>query len=86
TQNDQVDVLLAKGVNALAINLVDPSAAAVVIAKAKANDVPVVFFNKEPSAKTLASYDKSYYVGTDSIESGVKQGELIEKHWKANPA
>ncbi|KQN63746.1 galactose/glucose ABC transporter substrate-binding protein MglB [Erwinia sp. E602] len=85
TQNDQVDVLVAKGVKALAINLVDPAAAAVVISKAKANDIPVVFFNKEPSAKALASYDKAYYVGTDSKESGIKQGELIEKHWKANP-
>ena len=85
TQNDQVDVLVAKGVKALAINLVDPSAAPVVIGKAKANDIPIVFFNKEPSAKAMASYDKAYYVGTDSKESGVKQGELIEKHWKANP-
>ncbi|RWR02687.1 sugar ABC transporter substrate-binding protein [[Pantoea] beijingensis] len=86
TQNDQVDVMMAKGVKALAINLVDPAAAAVIIDKAKQNDVPVVFFNKEPSAQALASYDKAYYVGTDSKESGVKQGELIEKHWKANPA
>lgn len=84
TQNDQVDVMVAKGVKALAINLVDPAAAAVIISKAKSNDIPVVFFNKEPSAKALASYDKAYYVGTDSKESGVKQGELIEKHWKAN--
>ncbi|QKJ87838.1 methyl-galactoside transport system substrate-binding protein [Paramixta manurensis] len=86
TQNDQVDVLLAKGVKALAINLVDPAAAGVIIDKAKSSDVPVVFFNKEPTAKALASYDKAYYVGTDSKESGVKQGELIEKHWKATPA
>ena len=85
-QNDQIDVLLAKGVKALAINLVDPAAAGVVIDKARSNDVPVVFFNKEPNAKVLASYDKAYYVGTDSKESGVIQGQLIEKHWKANPA
>ncbi|QDX30719.1 galactose/glucose ABC transporter substrate-binding protein MglB [Dickeya poaceiphila] len=85
-QNDQVDVLLAKGVKALAINLVDPAAAAIVVQKAKAADVPVVFFNKEPNAKVLASYDKAYYVGTDSKESGIIQGQLIAKHWKANPA
>ncbi|CAX60515.1 galactose/glucose ABC transporter substrate-binding protein MglB [Erwinia billingiae] len=85
TQNDQIDVLVAKGVKALAINLVDPAAAAVVISKAKANEIPIVFFNKEPTAKALASYDKAYYVGTDSKESGVKQGELIEKHWKSTP-
>ncbi|HCT3282260.1 TPA: galactose/glucose ABC transporter substrate-binding protein MglB [Morganella morganii] len=85
-QNDQIDVLLAKGVKVLAINLVDPAAAPVVIDKAKSNDIPVVFFNKEPSRKALDSYDKAYFVGTDSKESGVIQGELIAKHWAANPA
>lgn len=84
-QNDQVDVLIAKGVKALAINLVDPAAAQVVIDKARGNDIPVVFFNKEPSKAALDSYDKTYYVGTDSKESGVIQGELIAKHWKAHP-
>jgi len=85
-QNDQIDVLIAKGVKALAINLVDPAAAPGVISKAKANNIPVVFYNKEPSRQALDSYDKAYYVGTDSKESGVIQGELIAKHWKANPA
>ncbi|ETO44728.1 galactose/glucose ABC transporter substrate-binding protein MglB [Morganella sp. EGD-HP17] len=85
-QNDQIDVLLAKGVKALAINLVDPAAAPVIIDKAKSSDIPVVFFNKEPSRKALDSYDKAWFVGTDSKESGVIQGELIAKHWAANPA
>jgi len=85
-QNDQIDVLLAKGVKALAINLVDPAAAGTVIEKARGQNVPIVFFNKEPSRKALDSYAKAYYVGTDSKESGVIQGELIAKHWKANPA
>ncbi|MDW6017161.1 galactose/glucose ABC transporter substrate-binding protein MglB [Vibrio plantisponsor] len=83
-QNDQVDVMLARGVQALAINLVDPAAAPSIISKAKIDDVPVVFYNKEPSAAALASYDKAYYVGTDSKESGVIQGDLIAQHWKAN--
>ncbi|GAB2943460.1 galactose/glucose ABC transporter substrate-binding protein MglB [Hafnia psychrotolerans] len=86
TQNDQIDVMLAKGVKALAINLVDPAAAPVIIEKARSAGVPVVFYNKEPSRKALDSYDKAYYVGTDSKESGVIQGELIAKHWKADPA
>ncbi len=85
-QNDQIDVLLAKGVKALAVNLVDPAAAGTVIDKARGQSVPVVFFNKEPSRKVLDGYDKAYYVGTDSKESGIIQGELIAKHWKANPA
>src|SRR5690606_20955310 len=84
-QNDQIDVLLAKGVKALAINLVDPAAAPVVIEKARGEDIPVVFYNKEPSTADLASYEKAYYVGTDSKESGIIQGQLIAKHWKAHP-
>lgn len=84
-QNDQIDILLAKGVKALAINLVDPAAAGTVIEKARSQDVPVVFFNKEPSRQALDSYDKAYYVGTDSKESGIIQGDLIAKHWAANP-
>lgn len=84
-QNDQVDVLIAKGVDALAINLVDPAAASTIIQKAKAEDIPVVFYNKEPSKADMESYDKAYYVGTDSKESGVIQGEVIAKHWAANP-
>ena len=55
---------------ALAIN-VDPAAAGTVIDKARGQNVPVVFFNKEPSRKALDSYDKAYYVGTDSKESGI---------------
>lgn len=84
-QNDQIDVLIAKGVDGLAINLVDPAAAPTVIEKAKAENIPVVFYNKEPSKEAMASYDKAYYVGTDSKESGVIQGELIAKHWAKHP-
>jgi methyl-galactoside transport system substrate-binding protein len=84
-QNDQVDVMLARGVQALAINLVDPAAAPTIIQKAKMDDVPVVFYNKEPSAEALASYDKAYFVGTVSKESGIIQGDLISQHWKSHP-
>ncbi|WP_370427052.1 galactose/glucose ABC transporter substrate-binding protein MglB [Actinobacillus pleuropneumoniae] len=85
-QNDQVDVLLSKGIKALAINLVDPSASKTIIDKAKGEDLPIVFFNKDPGEKAIASYDKAYYVGTDPKESGLIQGDLIAKQWKANPA
>ena len=85
-QNDQVDVLLSKGLKALAINLVDPAAAPTIIGKAKPDNIPVVFFNKDPGAKAIGSYEYAYYVGTDPKESGLIQGDLIAKQWKANPA
>ncbi|WP_459845564.1 galactose/glucose ABC transporter substrate-binding protein MglB [Fusibacter bizertensis] len=85
TQNDQVDAMISKGAKSLAINLVDPQAASTIIDKAKAAKLPVVFFNKEPDAAVLASYDKAWYVGTTSSESGVIQGEVIVNAWKAHP-
>ena len=85
TQNEQVDALLSKGVN-VAINLVDPAAGQTIIDKAKAANIPVIFFNKDPGLEALKTYDKAYYVGTKPEESGRIQGQLIEKVWKANPA
>lgn len=85
-QNDQVDILLARGVKALAINLVDPAAGSTIIEKAQAADVPVIFFNKDPGQKAIDSYDKAWYIGTDPVQSGVIQGDLIAKQWAANPA
>jgi methyl-galactoside transport system substrate-binding protein len=84
-QGEQVDLFLSKGVDSLAINLVDPQAASTIIEKAKAEDIPVIFYNKEPSADDMASYDKTWYVGTDSAAAGVIQGEMIAKAWLANP-
>ncbi len=84
-QNDQVDTMISKGVGALAINLVDPQAASAIIAKAKAADLPVIFFNKEPSAADLNSYDKAWYVGTTSAESGIMEGQVIIDGWNAHP-
>ncbi|WP_027408509.1 galactose/glucose ABC transporter substrate-binding protein MglB [Anoxybacteroides tepidamans] len=83
-QIEQIDTLIAKGAKALAINLVDPKAAQTVIDKAKPKNIPVIFFNKEPDANVLASYDKAYYVGTNSAESGIIQGEIIAKAWEEN--
>lgn len=85
-QNDQVDVMLNREANALAINLVDPQAAQTIIDKAKAKDIPVIFFNKEASPQAMASYDKTWYVGTKSEESGDMQGQVVVNTWRANPS
>lgn len=85
--NDQVDVFISKGVDVLAINLVDPAAAATIIAKAKAADIPLILFNKEATeAGVMGTYDKVWYVGTNSAEAGIIQGEMMVADWQANPA
>ena len=85
-QNEQLDVLLEKGIDTLAINLVDPAGVDVVLEKIKAKELPVVFYNRKPSDAALASYDKAYYVGIDPNAQGIAQGKLVEKAWKENPA
>lgn len=85
TQNDQVDVLISKGVKILAINLVDPAAAPTIISKAQAAGIPVIFFNKDPGEAALKTYDKAYFIGTNPQQSGEIQGDLITKAWKAHP-
>lgn len=84
-QNEQVDLLIRKGVDVLAINLVDPRKAYEVIEKAKKAKLPLLFFNREPSSADLESYDHCWYIGTDSVEAGVIQGKMIVDSWKANP-
>ncbi|AEF86391.1 D-galactose-binding periplasmic protein (gbp) (d-galactose/d-glucose-binding protein) (ggbp) [Treponema primitia ZAS-2] len=85
TQNDQVDQFISKKLNSIAINPVDRTAAGAIIDKAKAGNVPVVFFNREPFAEDMAKWDKVYYVGAKAEESGTMQGEIVAEYFKANP-
>jgi len=83
--NTQVDSFIENGVDVLAINLVDISAARTIINKAKLADIPLIFFNKEPSMNDMVTYDKVWYVGVNHDEAGIIQGEMIAADWQVNP-
>jgi len=85
TQNEQIDLFITKGLPAIAVNQVDRELANVTLDKAKAADIPVVFFNKEPFPEVLSTWDKAYYVGAKAEESGIMQGQLVIDYWKAHP-
>ena len=85
TQNNNIDLYLTKGYEALAVNMQERSAADVVINKANMDNVPVVFFNTEPFAEALALSDKVYYVGAKAEESGTMQGVALADYWTAHP-
>jgi methyl-galactoside transport system substrate-binding protein len=86
TLNNQVDTFIAKGVDVLAINLVDPAAAGSIINKAKDAEIPLILFNKEATVDgVMDTYDQVWYVGTDSAEAGIIQGEMMVADWEANP-
>lgn len=76
TQEDQVKALIDSGCNVLCVNLVDRADPSAIIDVARENDVPIIFFNREPVAEDMMQWEKLYYVGADAKQSGVFQGEL----------
>ncbi|NLY37221.1 MAG: galactose/glucose ABC transporter substrate-binding protein MglB [Tissierellia bacterium] len=81
-QNDQLDILIEKKVDALIVNIVDIGAAKSAIEKAEEAGIPVVFFNREPDEDVLKAYDKVRFVGTKPEEAGIIQGEMMAEVWK----
>lgn len=75
-QNRQVQELIDAGCNILCINLVERTDTSEIIELAKKNNIPVIFFNREPVTEDLKQWEKLYYVGAEARESGIMQGEL----------
>jgi methyl-galactoside transport system substrate-binding protein len=81
TQMDQVDRFLARGCDILFVNMVDRTGAAVIVDKAEAEGVPVVFFNRQPVDEDIRRWENSFYVGASALESGTLQGKLVLNAW-----
>ena len=81
TQMDQVDRFLARGCDVLCVNMVDRTGAAVIVDKAEAEGVPVIFFNRQPVDEDIRRWEHSYYVGATAQESGTLQGQLVLDAW-----
>ena len=84
TQNEQVDRFLERGYDVICVNIVDRTAAAVIIDKAQAAGVPVIFFNREPVEEDLRRWKHAYYVGLPASDAGVLQGELVLDAWRSH--
>ena len=85
TQNDQVKELLDAGCDVLCVNLVDRADPSEIIDMARDQDVPIIFFNREPVAEDMRQWDQLYYVGAEAKQSGVIQGELAAETIRKNP-
>lgn len=81
-QLEQIDRMLEQGCNVLCVNIVDRTAAAVLIDKAQKANVPLIFFNRQPVEEDMARWDKTYYVGAQAAQSGRLQGELVRELWQ----
>jgi len=85
-QNEQVDTLLQRGVDALLVSMVQTTAAPTIIEKVMPRGIPLIFFNQAPTMEDIMLYDKAYYSGSDPYDGGVRQGEMAVEAVKANPA
>lgn len=85
TQNDQVERFISLGCDVLCINPVDRTAASVMIDKAMAAGIPVVFFNRQPVEEDMDRWDQLYYVEAVAKESAVLQGSIVVDRYKESP-
>lgn len=90
TQLEQVETAATKGqqipgTQVMAVNIVDVGNGSAVVEIAKKAQHPVIFFNREPLAQVLQSYEQAFYVGSDPTEAGHYQGEILASYLKAHP-
>lgn len=85
-QNNSIDsVLENEDSNLIFLNLVDTKVTSEAINKIKAKNIPVILFNREPvDINAVKSYNKAFFVGTDSKEAGILQGKILINAWNSN--
>ena len=81
TQLEQVDGFLSRGCDVLCVNIVDRTAAAVIVDKAQEAGIPLIFFNRQPVAEDIQRWEQVEYVGVQAEEGGTIQGELVRDAW-----
>lgn len=65
----------------IVVNIVDLTYSSNLINLASDAEIPLVFFNREPSVEDILKWDQVYYVGADDRQSGIMQGEMILDYW-----
>ncbi len=85
-QDEIVEEMIDAGCDVLCVNLVDRTAPSNIVRMARQNDIPVIFFNREPVQEDLLQWDKLFYVGCDAAQSGEMQGEIAAEYIKNHPA
>jgi len=87
TQNNQVEIMLAKKSSVIAVSMDELASAPTIINNCKDKDVPVIFFNNQVTdPEVIASYDKIYQVISDATAWGADiQGDMAGKWFNDHP-
>jgi len=76
-QNQQIVERIEAGADLLVINAVDRLASSAIVARSAKDNVPVIFFNREPLEGVIASTENIFYVGIDAIGMGRRQADMV---------
>lgn len=83
-QGNQVDKFIKQDYDVICVNLVDRTAAATIIDKAKAANIPLIFFNREPVEEDMDRWEMVYYVGAQAEQSARLQADIVAEEWISN--
>ena len=84
-QNADIDEVLKEGTDLILLNIVDRAYAQNIIEKIKQVNIPVILFNREPlTLIPIQSYGRAIYIGTDPIQAGKLQGEMLIDVWNTS--
>ena len=83
TQTDQLNNIIAQGVDGIFMNIVDISAAPTAMSTIKASGIPTTFFNRDMTESMTEEDLKDFlFIGTDAPEAGKMQGEILKDLWE----
>lgn len=84
-QNETIENQIHEGCDLALINPVDRLGAYSIIKRMKNENIPVIFFNREPLLKDLLLWDKTWYVGARAEQSGQMQADLVMELFGNDP-
>ncbi|MDD3409373.1 MAG: galactose ABC transporter substrate-binding protein [Eubacteriales bacterium] len=83
TQTDQITTAIASGAGLLAVNVVETGAEGIaqdIVNKAKDAGIPLIFFNRSVEQSIVESYDKCVFIGTNYIDAGIMEGQMVGQY------
>ncbi len=76
-QNEFIETAIHNGADLLIINPVDRLGVYPIIRRLKEENIPVIFYNREPLSQDMELWDQVYYVGALADQSGRLQAEMV---------
>ncbi len=76
-QNEQIERALERHPDVVIVNPVDRLGMYPIITRLREENVPAIFFNREPLRRDLELFDRTWYVGAKPEQSGQLQAALI---------